>query len=197
MATGVNSRGQVLQSNTLAERGRHVMELLRELLATRASQAPPLPRGGTGADAHRQPRARSITNAVMQDLTPLMVLVAVVHSAGVQDRDGARLVFAKLREHFCWLKKVWADAAYAGPKLAHWVQGLFSWMLEIVTRSQEQVGFQVQPKRWIVERTFGWLNRSRRLSKDYERLPETEEAWIYAALTRLMLRRLARQPLAV
>ena len=126
-----------------------------------------------------------------------LVIVAVVHSAGVQDRDGARLVFAKWRERFSWLKKVWADGAYAGPKLGEWVKGLFDWVLEIVTRSDEQVGFQVQPKRWIVERTFGWLNRSRRLSKDYERLPETEEAWIYTAMTRLMLQRLARQPVAV
>ena len=125
-----------------------------------------------------------------------LVIAVVVHSAGVQDRDGARLVLAKLREHFCWLKKVWADAAYAGPKLAAWVKGLFAWVLEIVTRADEAVGFQVQPKRWLVERTFGWLNRSRRLSKDYERLPETEEAWIYAAMTRLMLRRLARHPVA-
>lgn len=125
-----------------------------------------------------------------------LVLVVVVHSAGVQDRDGARLVFEKLREHFCWLKRVWADAAYAGPKLGDWVKGLFRWVLDIVTRGDDQLGFQVQPKRWIVERTFGWLNRARRLSKDYERLPETEEAWIYATMTRLMLRRLARQPLA-
>jgi putative transposase len=125
-----------------------------------------------------------------------LVITVVVHSAGVQDRDGARLVLTKLREHFCWLKKVWADAAYAGPKLAAWVKSVFAWVLEIVTRADEAVGFQVQPKRWLVERTFGWLNRSRRLSKDYERLPETEEAWIYAAMTRLMLRRLARHPVA-
>lgn len=123
-----------------------------------------------------------------------LVLVVVVHSAGLQDRDGARLVFAKLREHVSWLKKVWADAAYAGPKLGEWLHQLFDWGLEIVTRADDQVGFQVQPKRWIVERTFGWLNRARRLSKDYERLPQTEEAWIYAAMTRLMVRRLARQP---
>jgi putative transposase len=125
-----------------------------------------------------------------------LVIAVVVHSAGVQDRDGARLVLAKLREHFCWLKKVWADAAYAGPKLAAWVKGLFAWVLEIVTRADEAVGFQVQPKRRLVERTFRGLNRSRRLSKEFERLPETEEAWIYAAMTRLMLRRLARHPLA-
>jgi len=123
-----------------------------------------------------------------------LVLVAVVHTAGLQDRDGARLVFEKMREHFAWLKKVWADSAYTGPKLGDWIKHWFTWVLEIVAPAEGQVGFQVQPKRWIVERTFGWLNRSRRLSKDYERLPETEEAWIYAAMTRLMVRRLARVP---
>lgn len=120
-----------------------------------------------------------------------LVLVVVVHSAGLQDRDGARLVFEKLRGHFSRLKRVWADAAYSGPKLGEWLTTLFDWVLDIVKRSDDTSGFQVQPKRWIVERTFGWLNRSRRLSKDYERLPETGEAWVYAAMTRLMLRRLA------
>jgi len=150
--------------------------------------------GPRGFDTGKQVKGRK--RHLLVDTLGLVV-VAVVHSAGVQDRDGARLVFTKLREHFSWLKRVWADAAYAGPKLGEWLRGLFTWTLEIVTRSDEQVGFQVQPKRWIVERTFGWLNRSRRLSKDYERLPETEEAWIYAAMSRLMLRRLARPPVAV
>lgn len=147
--------------------------------------------GPRGFDGGKQVKGRK--RHLLVDTLGL-VLVAVVHSAGLQDRDGARLVFAQLREHFGWLKKVWADAAYAGPKLGEGVKGLFAWVLAIVTRSETQVGFAVQPKRWIVERTFGWLNRSRRLSKDYERLPQTEEAWIYAAMTRLMLRRLARQP---
>lgn len=125
-----------------------------------------------------------------------LVLVVVVHGAEIQDRDGARLVFTKLREHFSWLKRVWADGGYGGPKLGEWVRSMFTWVLEIVKRTDDLRGFEVQPKRWIVERTFGWLNRSRRLSKDYERLTDTGEAWIYAAMTRLMLRRLAR-PAAV
>jgi putative transposase len=121
-----------------------------------------------------------------------LVLVVVVHGAEIQDRDGARLVFTKLREHFSWLKRVWADAGYGGPKLGDWVRSMFTWVLEIVKRSDDLHTFEVQPKRWIVERTFGWLNRSRRLSKDYERLTDTSEAWVYTAMTRLMLRRLAR-----
>lgn len=150
--------------------------------------------GPRGFDTGKQVKGRK--RHLLVDTLGL-VIVAVVHSAGVQDRDGARLVFSQLREHFSWLKRVWADAAYAGPKLGAWLCGLFTWTLEIVTRADDQPGFQVQPKRWIVERTFGWLNRSRRLSKDYERLPATEEAWIYAAMSRLMLRRLARPAMAV
>jgi putative transposase len=150
--------------------------------------------GPRGFDTGKQVKGRK--RHLLVDTLGL-VIVAVVHSAGVQDREGARLVLTQLREHFSWLKRVWADAAYAGPKLGEWLGGLFTWTLEIVTRTDDHPGFQVQPKRWIVERTFGWLNRSRRLSKDYERLPETEEAWIYAAMSRLMLRRLARPPMAV
>jgi len=147
--------------------------------------------GPRGFDSGKQVKGRK--RHLLVDTLGL-VLVAVVHTASLQDRDGARLVFETWREHFSWLKKVWADSAYAGPKLGDWIKHWFTWVLEIVTPAEGQGGFQVQPKRWIVERTFGWLNRSRRLSKDYERLPETEEAWIYAAMTRLMVRRLARVP---
>ncbi|HEX9597249.1 MAG TPA: IS5 family transposase [Anaerolineales bacterium] len=121
-----------------------------------------------------------------------MVVCVVVHSAGLQDRDGARLVLERIRGFLPRLAIVWADAAYGGPKLGAWVKQGFQWVLDIVKRPEGQPGFVVQPKRWIVERTFGWLNRSRRLSKDYERQTETSEAWVYAAMTRLMLRRLAR-----
>jgi|SRR3990172_1471156 len=121
-----------------------------------------------------------------------MVLAVLVHSARIQDRDGARLLFEEIRGRFRRLKLVWADAAYGGPKLGDWLNQAVHWVLEITKRSEAHKGFQVLPKRWIVERTFGWLNRSRRLSKDSERLTETSEARVYAAMTRLMLRRLAR-----
>jgi putative transposase len=123
-----------------------------------------------------------------------LVLLAVVHAANIQDRDGARLLFAQIKARFPRLKLVWADGGYAGPQLGDWVKHAFHWVLEIVKRSDDAKGFVVLPKRWIVERTFGWLNWSRRLSKDFERLPETGEAWIYLALTQVMLRRLARAP---
>lgn len=119
-----------------------------------------------------------------------LVLMVVVHAADMQDRDGARLVFEKIRLRFPRLQLIWADGGYSGPKLGDWLQQTGHWVLQIVKRSDKATGFQVLPKRWIVERTFGWLNRSRRLSKDYEQWPATEEVWVYVAMSRLMLRRL-------
>jgi putative transposase len=120
------------------------------------------------------------------------VLKAMVLSAGIQDRDGAQTLFDKIRGLFPRLQKVWADGAYAGPKLGDWVKAKCHWVLEIVKRSDDVKGFVVVPKRWVVERTFSWLARNRRLSKDYERLPESSEAFVYIASIRLMTKRLAR-----
>jgi putative transposase len=90
------------------------------------------------------------------------------------------------------LKKIWADGAYTGEKLARWCKEQGGWELEIVERSADTEGFAVLPHRWIVERTFGWLMRNRRLSKDYERKVQSSETFIEVAMIRLMLRRLAR-----
>ena len=87
------------------------------------------------------------------------------------------------------LKKVWADGGYSG-QLVQWLNSSFGWVLEIVSRPAEACGLQVLPRRWIVERTFGWFNRYRRLSKDYEFLTDTSETMIYIALIHLMLKRL-------
>ena len=119
-----------------------------------------------------------------------LVLAVVVHAASVQDRDGAKLVLAKLLGRFPRLRLLWADGGYAG-KLGDWVLETCGWVLEIVKRSDDVAGFQVLPKRWIVERTFAWLGRYRRLSKDYEALPASGEAWITIAMIHLMVRRLA------
>lgn len=119
-----------------------------------------------------------------------MLLAIEVHVADIQDRDGARLVIETLGNRFPRLRLIWADGGYAG-KLIEWTAGLGGWLLEIVKRSDDVKGFKVLPKRWIVERTFGWLNRYRRLSKDYEELPETSESMIHLAMINLMTRRLA------
>ena len=127
-----------------------------------------------------------------------LLLMVLVTAASVQDRDGAQLVLRPLFERikkskysrWCRLKLIWADGAYRG-ELIDWIKCSLGWTLEIVEKLGDHVGFQVLPKRWIVERTFAWLNRQRRLSKDYERLPATSEAFIYVAMIRLMLNRLA------
>jgi putative transposase len=117
------------------------------------------------------------------------LLAVVVHSAHIQDRDGAKLVLAQLVGKFSRLKLIWADGGYAGKRI-DWTRELGHWILEIVKRSDDVTGFQVLPKRWIVERTFAWFGRYRRLSKDYETLTESSEATTYLAMIHLMLRRL-------
>jgi putative transposase len=121
-----------------------------------------------------------------------LILAVVVHEASMQDRDGAKLVLERLKGKFARLVLIWADAAYAG-KLIEWVKGLASWTLEIVKRNDDLTGFHVLPRRWVVERTFGWLGRYRRLSKDYEQLPENSEAMIVLGMINLMSRRLAQR----
>ena len=125
--------------------------------------------------------------------------MVVVTAASVQDVAGAQAVLQALFDRikhskysrWCRLKLIWADDGYRG-QLIPWVKTRFGWTLEIVAKLGDQVGFQVLPKRWIIERTFAWLSRSRRLARDYERLPETSEAFIYVAMIHVMLKRLAR-----
>ena len=124
-----------------------------------------------------------------------LVLEIRVHAANVQDRDGVQAVLSPLTEKHWRLKKIWADESYRG-ELIEWVRNLRQGrgrrrlQLEIVAKTQAS-GFVVLPKRWVVERTFAWLGRSRRLSKDYEGLCETVEAWVLIAMIYLMTKRLA------
>ena len=126
---------------------------------------------------------------LLVDVEGLVVRVVVL-PADIQDRDGAQDVCHIAAPVCPRLEQIWADQAYAG-FLVEWMRDAYGWRLEIVSKQPDQVGFVVQPRRWVVERTFGWLGRYRRLSKDYEELPESSEAWIYAAAIHLMLRRLA------
>ena len=119
-----------------------------------------------------------------------LLLVVKVHAANIQDRDGAKLLLEEISDQFPRLELIWADGGYAG-KLIDWVAVTCLWLLVIVKRNAEAKGFYVLPKRWIVERTLAWRSNCRRLSKDYERLPETSEAFCYLAMIRLMLKRLA------
>lgn len=121
------------------------------------------------------------------------VLVVVVHEASLQDYHAARTVFTRLQQMpLPRLHKIWADAIYKGDKtLQAWVKETFGWELEVVEREARVKGFRADPVRWVVERTFAWLGRNRRLSKDYELRPETSESWVYLAMTNVLLRRLS------
>lgn len=121
-----------------------------------------------------------------------MILAVVVHGAYWQDHDGACFVLMKLRQ-LVRLKVVFADSAYGRCDLPGWVKETFGWILQTVLRPVKARGFVVLPKRWIVERTFAWISRSRRHSKDYERTTETSETMVYVTMIGLMSRRLARQ----
>jgi putative transposase len=144
-------------------------------------------KGVRGYDAGKNVNGRK--RHILVDTMGLLLMV-LVHAADIQDRDGAKLLLNKVKQCFTRLRLIWADGNYSG-KLIDWVRETHGWVLEIVKRDKDVKGFQVLPRRWVVERTFAWLCRYRRLSKDYEVLTETSEAMIYAAMVRLMVRRLA------
>ena len=144
--------------------------------------------GGTkGYDAGK--KISGCKRHILVDVMGLL-LVVMIHSASVQDRDGAEMVFNSLnRAEFPRLQLVWADGAYAGELVAQ-AAGKKDIKVEIVKRTDDMKGFVVLPRRWVVERTFGWIGRSRRTSKDYERTASSAEGFTYAAMSRLMLKRL-------
>jgi transposase len=120
-----------------------------------------------------------------------LVLTVVVTAASVQDRDGAHRLLAVLHERFSTIVLVWADGGYSG-RLVRWAHTVLALMVTIVKRSDDTTGFVVLPRRWVVERTFGWLMRYRRLVRDYERRPEHHEAMVLWATVAIMTRQLAR-----
>jgi putative transposase len=130
---------------------------------------------------------------------------AKVHPADLADREGARMLLDRVGESFPSIRHLWADAGYRGVELRRWITEQLGLSLEIVQRRSRWVwvrddvepdpipaGFEVIRRRWVVERTFAWILRNRRMSRDYEFLPETGEALIYVTMIRLMLRRLAK-----
>ena len=143
-----------------------------------------------GFDAHKRVKGRK--RHLLVDTLGLPIASYVI-LADVHDTQGARRLLAGLKYFVPRLKIIWADAAYRGQELADWCQAQGDWDLEVVERTPGVRGFSVLPKRWIVERTFGWLSRHRRMSKDYERKVQTSETLIEVAASRLVLRRLAKQ----
>jgi len=120
-----------------------------------------------------------------------LLLVVLVTAASVQDRDGGRLLLWALHCCFPTITKVWADGGYQG-QLVDWAAAVFKLGVEIVRKLAGQVGFQVLPRRWVVERTLSWITRYRRTVRDYERLPAHHATFVHWSMIIVMTRRLAR-----
>lgn len=128
---------------------------------------------------------------IVVDTLGLMVGL-VIHSAGIQDRDGAPDVLKTILKRWPWLRHIFADGGYAGPKLKSRLAKVGKFTLEIIKRSDQASGFELLPRRWVVERTFACLGRCRRLAKDFEKCVASAEAWLYIANIRFLTRRIAR-----
>jgi putative transposase len=143
-----------------------------------------------GYDAGKKVKGRKLHALVDTEGFPLRI---IVHSAGIQDRDGAALVFEKIRQRFNWLELVWADGGYNARQVNEAVAKQPGLRVEIVKRSDDTKGFVVLPRRWVVERTFSWFGRNRRLAKDYENLAASLAAFVTLAAIQLGIKRLARR----
>lgn len=145
--------------------------------------------GVSGYDAGKKVKGRK--RHIITDTLGLMLFV-LVHAANIQDRDGAPDLIRAIRHRFPWLRHLFGDSGYQGPKLRGALRRSGDWTIEIVKRIEGVTGFVVLPRRWVVERTFAWLGRCRRLAKDWERSTESSQAWTLVANIRLLTRRLAR-----
>ena len=145
--------------------------------------------GVRGYDAGKRINGRK--RHIVTDTLGLLVGLEV-HSAGIQDRDGAPDLLKKVAARYPFLRHVFADGGYAGPKLREALKAIGRWTLQIVKRSDTAQGFEVLPRRWVVERTLAWLGRCRRLSKDWEKTIASAEAWALIAHIRRVTRHLAK-----
>jgi putative transposase len=145
--------------------------------------------GPRGYDAGKKIKGRK--RHIVTDTAGHLVGVQV-HAADIQDRDGAVAVLASIRSLYPWLRHIFADGGYAGDKLRDALAALGRWTIDIIKRSHNATGFVVLPRRWVVERTFAWLGRCRRLAKDFEATIASAVAWVLVAHIRILTRRLAR-----
>lgn len=144
-----------------------------------------------GYDAGKKTKGRK--RFTMVDTLGLLLMVKVV-AADIQERDGAKQLLTQMnkeRHRVPRLTRIWFDGGFSGLDFLHWVMDICHWIVDVVLRPNGSKGFVLLPKRWTVERTYGWLHWCRRLNLDYERLPSSSEAFIHIAMIRLMLRRLA------
>lgn len=145
--------------------------------------------GPRGFDAGKKVKGRK--RHIVTDTEGYLVGVKV-HAADIQDRDGAVGVLISIRSLYPWLRHIFADGGYAGDKLREALTSCGQWTIEVIKRSDTAKGFEVLPRRWVVERTFAWLGRCRRLAKDFEATIESAVAWLLVAHIRTVTRRLAR-----
>jgi transposase len=144
--------------------------------------------GARGYDAGKCIRGRK--RHIITD-TGGRLVEAIVHPADVQDRDGGALVAAALRSKYPWLRHLFADGGYSGDKFAKaMTKAGTGWKIEIIKRSDQAKGFVLLPRRWVVERTFAWLGRNRRLAKDFEATVASSQCWIFIAAVALLLKRI-------
>lgn len=145
--------------------------------------------GISGYDAGKKIKGRK--RHIITDTLGFLLFV-IVHGADVQDRDGAPALLEAIRQRFPWLRHIFADGGYAGEKLREAMRGNGDWKIEIVKRSDAAAGFVVLPRRWVIERTFAWLNRCRRLAKDFERSIESATVFVQIASIRMLTRKIAK-----
>lgn len=145
--------------------------------------------GISGYDAGKKVKGRK--RHILTDTCGFLIFL-LVHAADIQDRDGAVDVLAAIRKHFPWLRHIFADGGYAGNKLRSALASMGKWTVEIIRRSDTASGFESLPRRWVVERTFAWLGRCRRLAKDWEKSIASSTAWTLIASIRMLTRRTAR-----
>lgn len=144
--------------------------------------------GVRGYDAGKKIKGRK--RHIVTDTCGFLIFI-LVHAADIQDRDGALDVLKAIRNRFPWLRHVFADGGYAGDKLRNALRGNGDWTLEIIKRSDKAQGFEVLPRRWVVERTFAWLGRCRRLAKDWKQSIASSTAWATIASIRMLTRRIS------
>ena len=145
--------------------------------------------GICGYDAGKKVKGRK--RHIITDTVGFMLFV-LVHAANIQDRDGAPDLIKAIRYRYPWLRHLFADGGYAGEKLRNALLGHGKWTIDIVRRSDDASGFVVLPRRWVVERTFAWRGRCRRLAKDWEKSMESSTAWVQIASIRMLTRKIAR-----
>jgi transposase len=177
-----------LRDRLRAGQGRHPQPTAAIIDSQSVRGADTVPGTSRGYDAGKRVNGRKRHIAV--DIGGLLLAV-VVTAAGLQDRDAAHRLLSLLRARFTTIRHVWADGGYAG-RLVAWAQAVLAFTVEIVKRTDDAAGFAVLPRRWVVERTFGWISKKRRCVRDYETLPEHHQAMIHLAMIMTMSRRLAR-----